>query len=244
MSVAALFISIACRLSTNRCLNRGINIPGSKTIVPGGETVDVNANGRLTHRTEYRKISDAGYSLHNCFDPLGGLCERLKIAAKKLDRVLALDPGNRFLNVVLDVLREVEFDAGKFSISVDDSSLVNASLSTPFRQRLSGFSGTKNSALKNPVASVPSSGRPCCDMTVSTSGKFLITLRISLTYPLPSSSDTDDGIVARIQRLPSSRWGKNSRPSERPAKIASASNNAVALNVTALLVSANSRTGV
>ena len=29
-----------------------------------------------------------------------------------------------------------------------------------------GFSGAKNSALKKPVASVPSSGRPCCETTV------------------------------------------------------------------------------
>ncbi len=33
-----------------------------------------------------------------------------------------------------------------------------------------GFRGTKNSALKKPVASVPSSGRPCWEITVWTSG--------------------------------------------------------------------------
>ena len=34
-----------------------------------------------------------------------------------------------------------------------------------------GLSGTKNSALKKPVGSVPSSGRPCSEATMVTSGK-------------------------------------------------------------------------
>jgi hypothetical protein len=44
-----------------------------------------------------------------------------------------------------------------------------------------GLSGTKNSALKKPVASVPSSGRPFCEMTVTTSARSLRMRRISLT---------------------------------------------------------------
>jgi len=61
---------------------------------------------------------------------------------------------------------------------------------------------------------------------------------------LPSSSETEGGIVARIHRLPSSRWGRNSSPSERPATIASASSRAAPLNVTTVFASANSSTGV
>ena len=60
-------------------------------------------------------------------------------------------------------------------------SVVSFSLSTPGGHLSNGFSGTKNSALKKPVASVPSSGRPCCEITVSTSGKLLISLRMRLT---------------------------------------------------------------
>ena len=113
MSVAAFFIGVACRLAADRCLDCGVNISRSQTIASGGETIDVNTDGRLTDRTEYRQIGDARYGLHNCFDLVRGLCQRLKVAAEKLDRVLALDPGNRLLNIVLNVLREIEFDAGK-----------------------------------------------------------------------------------------------------------------------------------
>ena len=42
-------------------------------------------------------------------------CQGLQIVAEQLDGVLALDAGGRFLHVVLDVLREVEFDPGKLS---------------------------------------------------------------------------------------------------------------------------------
>ncbi len=61
--------------------------------------------------------------------------------------------------------------------SWDDS----ASLVTPAGQSPAGFKGTKNSALNGPVASVPSSGRPCWDTVVCTSGKLPMTRRISLT---------------------------------------------------------------
>ena len=40
----------------------------------------------------------------------------------------------------------------------------------PFHSRY-GLSPTKNSTLKKPVGSVPSSGRPCSDATTVTSGK-------------------------------------------------------------------------
>ena len=59
---------------------------------------------------------------------------------------------------------------GKFCSNASVMDWVSFSLSMPAGQVSKGFSGTKNSALKNPVASVPSSGRPCCETTVCTSG--------------------------------------------------------------------------
>src|ERR1700689_170491 len=47
---------------------------------------------------------------------------------------------------------------------------VSLSLVSPCGQVSNDLSGTKNSALKNPVASVPSSGLPCCETTSATSG--------------------------------------------------------------------------
>src|SRR5208283_1308927 len=110
-------------------------------------------------------------------------------------------------------------------------SCVSLSLSTPTGQVSKGFSGTKNSALKKPVASVPSSGRPCCDTTDCTSGYLLISTRMRLTYPSLSSSDTDWGNVARTHRFPSSSEGRNSRPSERTAKTANSESSATAAKV-------------
>src|ERR1700674_5352586 len=44
------------------------------------------------------------------------------------------------------------------------SSSISLSLSMPFGHSSNGLSGTKNSALKKPVASLPLSGRPCDDL--------------------------------------------------------------------------------
>ncbi len=46
-------------------------------------------------------------------DRLGDLLVALEVGAEDLDRVLALDAGERLLDVVGDVLREVEDDAGE-----------------------------------------------------------------------------------------------------------------------------------
>ena len=70
---------------------------------------------------------------------------------------------------------------GKDAWSLCSISSVSFSLSTPGRHWSSGFIGAKNSALKKPAASVPSSGRPCWETTRSTSGNEAMILRISLT---------------------------------------------------------------
>ena len=59
---------------------------------------------------------------------------------------------------------------GKAATSRLVMSATSFSLSTPDGQVSNGLSGTKNSALKNPVASVPSSGRPCWETAVIVSG--------------------------------------------------------------------------
>jgi hypothetical protein len=60
-------------------------------------------------------------------------------------------------------------------------SVISPTLSRPLRHLSIGFSGTKNSPLEKPSGSVPSSGRPCWETTVSTSGKPLISRRMRLT---------------------------------------------------------------
>ena len=61
------------------------------------------------------------------------------------------------------------------------------------------FNGTKSSTLENGEASLPLSGRPCCDTTVMTSGCFLRIARILAEASWPSASERVGGIEARIQ---------------------------------------------
>ena len=108
------------------------------------------------------------------------LAQRVEVGAVDLDRVLALHARRRFLDVVLDVLREGELDAreglGQRLVHLGDQAVLVEALAP----LLEGRSGTKNSALKKPVESVPSSGRPCWEITVSASGKLLISWRMRL----------------------------------------------------------------
>jgi hypothetical protein len=79
----------------------------------------------------------------------------------------------------------------------------------------SGLRLTRNSGLKNPVASVPSSARPTWDSTIDTSGNDRKILLASCATVVALFSETLSGIVARAQMLPSSSFGRNSPPSSR-----------------------------
>ena len=70
---------------------------------------------------------------------------------------------------------------GNLSCNCASSCAVSSSLLRVPGHSLDGFNGAKNSALNRPAASVPSSGRPCCETTDSTSGRPRISFRISLT---------------------------------------------------------------
>ena len=69
---------------------------------------------------------------------------------------------------------------GKVLRSALPISAIRSSLESPLRQVSNGLSGTKNSTLEKPSGSVPSSGRPCWVITVSTSGKLLTSRRMRL----------------------------------------------------------------
>ena len=92
------------------------------------------------------------------------------------------------------------------------TSSVSFSLVSPRGHSSKGFSGAKSSMLLKPATSVPSSGRPSCETTDTTSGWFLRMLRMRPTCVADSDKEIDIGKVARIQKLPSSSLGMNSPP--------------------------------
>ncbi len=91
-----------------------------------------------------------------------------------------------------------------------------------------GISGALNSRLKKLVTSVPSSGRPTCDITPLISGIEPITSRSRGAIRAASSSVTVRGRKARIQRFPSSSGGMNSPPSLGISVIVNASSTPIA----------------
>ena len=69
-----------------------------------GDAVDGNVKGRLAQFLEDADIGDAGYFLQLCLYLLGLGLQHVEIITEDFYRVLALDAGQRFVNVVLDVL--------------------------------------------------------------------------------------------------------------------------------------------
>jgi hypothetical protein len=106
------------------------------------------------------------------------------------------------------------------------TSSTSFSLVMPGFHSSNGFKGTKNSALLKPEASLPLSGRPCCETTVMVSGCESRISRIRVTDGIAASSEMVGGIDARIHRLPSSSAGRNSVP-RRGASIAVKMRNAI-----------------
>ena len=104
-----------------------------------------------------------------------------EIGADDLDRVGAFDAGDRLLDVVLDVLREVEDDSRQLASGTPPGSARSVfPWSSPCGHWSNGLSGTNSSTLENGEASLPSSGRPCWETTVMTSGCFSRISRIFL----------------------------------------------------------------
>ena len=182
MPVAAGLVEIAGGIAADRDLDGGVDVARRQPVARGLGAIDVDLDGGLAERGEHREIGDALHGREHRLDLVGGVGQRLQIVAVELDRVLALHAGDRLGDVVLQILREVELDAGKLVLQLLPAiRAVSSSLSWVPGHSPTGLSGAKNSALNRPAASVPSSGRPCCDTTDSTSGRLRISLRISLT---------------------------------------------------------------
>ena len=113
MAVGARLIDVAGAVATDRHANGGVDVARRQPVARGAGAVDVDLNGRLAERGEHRQIGDAAHRAQHRFDLVGGLGERHQIVAIELDRVLALHAGHRLGDVVLQILREAELDAGE-----------------------------------------------------------------------------------------------------------------------------------
>src|ERR1700682_605932 len=94
------------------------------------------------------------------------------------------------------------------------SCAVRAALVTPRGHWSKGFKGTNNSTFEKGEGSLPLSGRPCWEMTVTTSGCLSRISRILRVASVPAFKFMLGGSEARIQKLPSSKAGRNSLPKD------------------------------
>ena len=101
---------------------------------------------------------------------------------------------------------------GKRDIDLSISS-ISCRLDAPPRQWDSGFRLTRISHMLIGLGSVPSSGLPHLEMTVSTSGTDASTERNRPLMRCASVTETDVGSVTLIQIEPSFSSGRNSVPS-------------------------------
>ncbi len=120
MAVAAGLIEIAGAVASDRSFDRGIDIARRKAVAGGASAVDIDLDRGLAERGENREIGDPLHRRQHGFDLVGGIGERLQVIAVQLDGVLALHAGHRFRDVVLQVLREIELDAGKLVLQLGE----------------------------------------------------------------------------------------------------------------------------
>src|SRR6185295_3703600 len=109
--IAAGLIEIAGAVAADRNLDGGVDIAWRQAVARSARAVDVDLDGRLAERGEYREVSHALHGAEHRLDLVGSVGQRLQVVAVELDRVLALDAGDRLRDVVLEILREVEFDS-------------------------------------------------------------------------------------------------------------------------------------
>ena len=178
--------------------------------------VDLDLQVGLADDVEQPDVLDPRDRPQDVDDPLADLLQLLQVVAEELDRVGPLDAREGLLDVVADELREVEVDPRELAGTSPSARPGSSRGSSPgCATPPSACRGALNSMLKKLVTSVPSSGRPTCDITPRISGTEAITSRSRGAIREAASSETVRGRIARIQRFPSSSCGMNSPPRRR-----------------------------
>ena len=149
---------------------------------------------RLADDVEHADVLDAGHRSCKVFGTLfAQLLHRGQVGTEELDRVGPLDAREGFVDVVADQLREAETARRGSPGELAGQFFFDLARVMPGRHSSIGRSGTLNSRLKKLVTSVPSSGRPMCDITPRTSGIVLMTSRSRGANRAASSRETVRG---------------------------------------------------
>src|SRR5450830_1510781 len=118
MLIAARFEKIARRIAANGDANGRVNVARSEAISRGARSIDVNLQRRLTERRKYREVGDSPHGGEHVFNSVRGVREFLEAIAIQLDRILAFHARYGFRDVVLKILREIEFDSRKIVLQL------------------------------------------------------------------------------------------------------------------------------
>src|SRR6266851_795277 len=97
--------------ASDGCLHRGVDVTRKDAVPRGFGAIDLDDERRLSAHLEDAHVCDTGNRLHRLLDLAGEAGERVEVVAEELERVLSLHARHRLFDVVLNVLREVEFDA-------------------------------------------------------------------------------------------------------------------------------------
>ena len=145
---------------------------------------------------------------------VGEFFELDQVRADDLDRVGAFDAGQAFFDIVLNILREVQVDAGEFGRELPLEILDQIVLVPAGRPFLEGLQGHEEFRVEKAggVAAVVGPavlGHDGNDLGMRFAGSRACGSRCGM----PASSEMVGGMEARIHRLPSSSAGRNSVPS-------------------------------
>ena len=102
------------RGAAERCLNDGVDVAGIEAVARGLFAIDLDIEIRLSQEVEDSEIGHAA-DLRHLVHHLGREpLQNLEILPDDLHGIGALHARKRLLDIVLDVLREIEADAGQF----------------------------------------------------------------------------------------------------------------------------------
>ena len=104
------------RGSAQRRLHDTVDVVDAEPVARRLGAIDPDVQIRLAEHPERAEIGNALHLRHFAHGRLRDLLEGREVRPDDLDRIGAFDPRQPFLDVVLDVLREIEIDADELVV--------------------------------------------------------------------------------------------------------------------------------